>query len=245
MIIYHDNSMKNTYGIESNWNPDTRIEDYEYVNVYFRTHPIGFDPVRGTFEDETDKARFNEAVARAIKPMGWKYKLGEFLPNGKEVLYVHPQSVSGTIKKARVRPLAEALWREPESGFRDYEERYSFVDLYDTLYDFTDKELLYILKSKDQQIRESILNLCVCPPGRRTPLKDMHTISDVVRRTVKRYVPNRLLPHQAQEDACATGFILDQIDCLIRHGDMSEILLNDKRYLKTGQAYTKEKSKVQ
>ncbi len=160
-IKYHQNGIGNEYGADhtltNNWNPDC---DYgnEYVNVYFRMETKGYGYPTFTFSEE-DRNAFDTELFKVFTALGWKCK--EETCNGrcstwikgKSHLYLHPQDFSGEVLKNEVKQIAEALENNNSFYLR-------WVDLYETVYDVTDAEYEKILSSKDEQIRNAILENC-------------------------------------------------------------------------------------
>jgi len=160
-IKYHQNGIGNEYGADhaltNNWNPDC---DYgnDYVNVYFRMETKGYGYPTFSFSEE-DRNAFDTELVKAFTALGWKCKKETYNGScstwikGKSYLYLHPQNFSGEVLKNEVKQIAEALEKNNTFYLR-------WVDLYETVYDITDTEYEEILSSKDEQIKNAILENC-------------------------------------------------------------------------------------
>lgn len=178
MIKYSDCSNGYKYGADgkqlSNWNPD---KDYgeEYAKVYFRIDtPIYQYPFNNYSKEEMEA--FYQEVNGILDIFGFhkpeeKYVVG--LVCGKERLHVHPQEVSGEVKKNRIKQIAEAL---DEKGTL-FSIRW--VDVYATYYDMTDEEYHNKLEEKRPEMEEMIKELAMTK--RRDYFKSADSISSCVK----------------------------------------------------------------
>ena len=138
-IKYHQNGIGNEYGADGkltdNWNPSA---DYgnEYVKVYIRINVSSYDCAAGFFNSETDRENFYTEASKLIKSFGILEDCGYSVEHSKEkqaYLYVHPQNISGVIRKNDVKKVAEAFDNMENVSVR-------WVDLYATVYVMTDAE---------------------------------------------------------------------------------------------------------
>ena len=113
-IKYHQNGIDNEYGADGkltdNWNPSA---DYgnEYVKVYFRINVPAYHFQNG-FTTETDREAFYTEANSILESFGILEDCGykvEHMENKCAYLYIHPQDISGVIKKNDIKKVAEAI----------------------------------------------------------------------------------------------------------------------------------------
>lgn len=161
-IKYHQNGIGNEYGADGkltdNWNPST---DYgnEYTKVYIRINVSSYDCAAGFFNSETDRENFYTEASKIIKSFGILEDCGYSVEHSKEkqaYLYVHPQNISGVIRKNDVKKVAEAFDNMENVSVR-------WVDLYNTVYVMTDAEYNEYLTTKKADIRKMLFEKSKTP----------------------------------------------------------------------------------
>lgn len=154
-IKYHQNGIGNEYGADGkltdNWNPST---DYgnEYAKVYIRINVSSYDCAAGFFNSEAERENFYTEASKIIKSFGIHEDCGYSVERSKEkqaYLYVHPQNISGVIRKNDVKKVAEAFNNMENVSVR-------WVDLYATVYVMTDAEYNEYLTTKKADIRKML-----------------------------------------------------------------------------------------
>lgn len=154
-IKYHQNRIGNEYGADrkltDNWNPST---DYgnEYTKVYIRINVSNYDCAAGFFNSEADREKFYTEASNIIKSFGILEDCGYSVEHSKEkqaYLYVHPQNISGVIRKNDVKKVTEAFDNMENVSVR-------WVDLYATVYVMTDAEYNEYLTTKKADIRKML-----------------------------------------------------------------------------------------
>lgn len=154
-IKYHQNGIGNEYGADGkltdNWNPST---DYgnEYTKVYIRINVSNYDCAAGFFNSESDREKFYTEASKIIKSFGILEDCGYSVEHSKEkqaYLYVHPQNISGVIRKNDVKKVTEAFDNMENVSVR-------LVDLYATVYVMTDAEYNEYLTTKKADIRKML-----------------------------------------------------------------------------------------
>ena len=161
-IKYHDTTIYPEYGADhkllDNWDPNGAYGDNEYVKVHFNINCPAYRS--GSYFMQFDnrdeqKAFYNEA-AEALIALGWSVNeiepgaYGTDCKKGKAHLYVHPDSLSGSVLKNDVRSIAEALSNRETFSMR-------WVNLHDTVYDYTDIEYKSYLETRADDIKAYIL----------------------------------------------------------------------------------------
>ncbi len=139
------------------WNPDL---DYgnEYVCVHFRINAKGYEYLSFRFTEE-EKIAFDKELVEIFTSLGWECKERELYGacqtwhNEKSHLYLHPQDFSGEVLKNDIKAIAKALENNSTFVLR-------WVDLYETVFDMTDEEYEMILSKKDEEIRNTVLEVC-------------------------------------------------------------------------------------
>lgn len=161
-IKYHQNGIGNEYGADGkltdNWNPSA---DYgnEYVKVYIRIDVSSYDCVAGFFNLETDRENFYTEASKIIKSFEILEDCGYSVEHSKEkqaYLYVHPQNISGVIRKNDVKNVTEAFDNMENVSVR-------WVDLYNTVYVMTDAEYNEYLTTKKADIRKMLFEKSKTP----------------------------------------------------------------------------------
>jgi len=158
-IKYHQNGIGNEYGedrtLTNNWNPDL---DYgkEYVNIHFRIDANYYQyPFTGYTQEQKDE--FYKEVYNIFNQLGWEandYTQGcDYINNGKQQLYLHPQDFSGEVLKNDIKQIAELLESNKTFQLR-------WIDLYETVYDITNQEYEEYLNTRNEEIRKTLFEKC-------------------------------------------------------------------------------------
>ena len=157
-IIFHDNNITPQYGPDdrllNNWNPDL---DYgrEYAIVHIRMQTPAFIRSRCALEPEDRKAFYAEA-ARIFEDLGWHILRDESVGQCMEVakdhsrLTIHPVDFGGLLLKNEVKTITEALAKA--ELFRP-----DWVDIYETVYDWSDEEYAKLLEERLDMTRREVL----------------------------------------------------------------------------------------
>ena len=151
-IKYHQNGIGNEYGsdgkLTDNWNPDI---DYgnEYVKVHFRINTPTYTFQNGFTTKKEEESFYKESrnilkLFNILEDSGFKVENSN---NKQAYLYIHPQDISGVIKKNDVKKLAEAFNKMETTSIR-------WVDLYKTVYVMTDAEYQKYLDKRKNEIRK-------------------------------------------------------------------------------------------
>lgn len=183
-IKYHQNGIGNEYRADGkltdNWNPSA---DYgnEYVKVYIRIDTPSFN-VMGSgdgFISDIDREAFYTEAGNVLKSFGILEDCGSKVEHSKEkqaYLFIHPQNISGVIKKNDVKKIAEA--------FNDLKTcKVRWVDLYKTVYVMTDAEYNEYLMTRKADIRKMLFEKSKTPRiNKFYYICDvMHDIADKIR----------------------------------------------------------------
>ena len=163
-IKYHDNNGTKKYETDSagaladNWDPSIEYPNNEYISVYFRTNCPAYRSGAAwmQFDNEDERTAFYNEVAEALIPLGWSFN--ELAPgvygtdgtNGQAHIYIPPDSVSGSVLKNDIEAMAQALSNRKTFSL-------SWVDLYETVYDYTDNQYKSYLESCIEDIKGYVL----------------------------------------------------------------------------------------
>ena len=181
-IKYHQNGVGNEYGTDGkltdNWNPSA---DYgnEYVRVFIRIETPNFDNTNGFFNSNIDREAFYTEAGNVLKSFGIIEDSGFRVEHSEEkqaYLYIHPQNISGVIKKNDVKKIAEAF-----DGLKTCKVRW--VDLYKTVYVMTDAEYNEYLTTRKADIRKLLFEKSKTPRINKFYYicGVMHDIADKIR----------------------------------------------------------------
>lgn len=162
MIKYHDNMRGEQYGpdhmLTNNWNSKGPFRDDEYINVFFRLDVDSYVWSGGywSFSGETERDSFYEKIRNVLNSFGimeetYSYIREKELPP-MESLHIHPQDISGTIRKSYVEPIAEALDAVDGVHVR-------WVDLYGDVSPMTNEEYKIVLDSMRSEIEGKLLEV--------------------------------------------------------------------------------------
>ena len=155
---FHDNTIRPEYGADGalldNWNPDGPFPENSYINVHFRIDANGFD-YNGHFNNAIEQAAFNQEVKAILNRFGIMEDCGysaERAGKMKEWLYIHPQDISGVVRKQAVKAIADALESCKTCSLR-------WVDVYEEVFDMTEEAFIQRLEEQKQAIKADLMRL--------------------------------------------------------------------------------------
>ena len=228
-IKYHQNGIGNEYGADGkltdNWNPST---DYgnEYTNVYIRINVSSYDCAAGFFNSEADRENFYTEASKIIKSFGILEDCGYSVEHSKEkqaYLYVHPQNISGVIRKNDVKKVAEAFDNLENVSVR-------WVDLYATVYVMTDAEYNEYLTTKKADIRKMLFE----------HLKTTRTNKYISQYDISHYLADKIRLHRLGLDDGKHGgagqtinYINDCIAEMVTEGFLKQANNNNGIYVRS------------
>lgn len=221
-IKYHDNSIDPQYGPDGrllgNWNPDL---DYggEYAVVHFRMRTPTYSYPRFSFEPEDRKAFYAE-TGRIFAGIGWHVLHDERgghcmeVAKGDSSLYLHPQDFMGTVLKSEIKAVAEALTTSKVFSL-------DWVDVYQTVYTWSDEEYAKLLEERIDMARKEVLKRS------RTRRYDYYCLkSDVAEFVAERIAPGLRLENMnlgiGHTDKQTVEFVNSVIDDLVEKGYLQE-----------------------
>lgn len=230
-IKYHDNLNGIQYGTDhkltNNWNPDGEYKDNEYCKVYFRIECPAY--MQGkypcNFDDDKDRTSFHDEVRAIMENLGWCFSNDyDCKPTkGKSHLYIHPQDISGEMIKKEVKQLAEAFEKNQTFYLR-------WVDIYDDVYDITDKEYNTYLETK----KDEIINLVLKNSVTKRTNKYFYIYN------VAKFVADKIrLIRIGDNDGRNYGvgytakYIIEVIDRLVKDGYLIKAEQNNNVYIRT------------
>lgn len=156
--IYHDPS--NSFNLPSCplFDTEKAYDEKDYSHVYFyidsRHYRYPFNYYDGY---EKDTKKWKDELYALLLDLGWTIEMGrssgvcDSAHNGKENLYLHPQSLSGVIKKSSIREIHNALTTE---GTKTFKFRYACV--FEDYFDMDDGAYMKYLDSKRDFLRTAI-----------------------------------------------------------------------------------------
>ena len=230
-IKYHQNGIGNEYGADhmltDNWNPDLNYGN-EYADVHFRIEAEGYGYPTFSFTEEGRKAFYNE-VYTALKPLGWNIEneggngYCMTVTHGNSHLYLHPQDFSGEVLKNDIKALAEALKKHNTFYLR-------WVDLYNTVYDISDKEYTEYLEAKDSEIRKKLFETAAT-----TRTTKFFNAFDVARSIAGSFRLNRLGLNDGKNygGGQTIDYILKVADTMIEEGYLKYFEENGCKYIRS------------
>lgn len=226
-IKYHDNMHGEQYGTDhkltNNWNPSENFKDDEYISVHFRINNKYYDCMHGSWYDQDDRTAFNQEVRNVLASLEWNIGDGimDVPEKGNAALWIHPQDISGNVKKSEVKEIAEAFEHNNTFSLR-------WVDLYEDIYEITDAEYAEYLEAKEDVVIDYLLhNLGT---SRRNKY---YRISNVYRKLVDMVKLHRVedKPWELYEDKIAFNFVDGIIDDLVEIGYL--ITADDKHLIRS------------
>ena len=222
MIKYHEyRKGERDYGddhkLTNNWNPDL---DYgkEYAKVYFNMESEGYSYPSFCFTEE-QREKFTDDINRIFSSVGWKCEEPErklsgacaTWKKGKSHLYMHPQHFSGEVLKNDIKQVAETLQTGKVIALR-------WVDIYETVYDISDKEYWEYLRGTEESIRTDLYSNF--GTTRRNKYYRTH---DVIHCLIKKHGLKRI---GIDNDKIGYVFIMS----VIRHMNDSGLIATEKDF---------------
>ncbi len=130
-----------------------------YHNVYFRINTPSYYGEHGVgFQTDEQKQEFYKEVTELFLNNGWLLKPREYsnscpiVINGKQELYLHPQSFSGIVFDDNIPTIEQVL---SQSKLFHYHK----IDIYEEVFDMSDSEYIEYLESRSQEIINTILEV--------------------------------------------------------------------------------------
>ena len=215
MIKYHDNMHGEQYGpdhmLTNNWNSKGPFRDDEYINVCFRIDVDSYvwkDSFWTFGENETAKAAFYEQARDILDSFGiseetYSYIREKAMPE-MESLFIHPQNISGTVRKSYVEPIAEALDAVDGVCVR-------WVDLYGDVSPMTNEEYRAVLDSKRGEIKEKLLEVF------KTKRRNLYITSGAIDKVERQYETLRR-EHKSGYDFFVSEYIGGVVQELVNAG---------------------------
>lgn len=217
MIKYHDNMHGEQYGsdhmLTNNWNSKGPFRDDEYINVCFRIDVdsyVWMDNCWTFGKNEAAKAAFYGALRGVLDSFGipeetYSYIREKAMPD-MESLFIHPQNISGTIRKSYVEPIAEALDAVDGVHVR-------WVDLYGDVSPMTNEEYRAVLDSKRSEIKEKLLEVF------KTKRRNLYITSGAIDKVERQYETLRR-EHKSGYDFFVSGYIGGVVQELVTDGKL-------------------------
>lgn len=215
MIKYHDNINGRQYGddhtLTNNWDANADFNENEYINVHFRLDCLSYD-MNMYFKSETDRKDFYDETKNILA----KYKIhegtgGSYEGFPMEHLYIHPQDISGTIQKSKVKKIAEELTKTKTCALR-------WVDVYEEISPMENSEFLKIITEKEGEIKKDIMELFTTKRKNLLVVMQYGTLSGIVK---KYHIPRREAKRPA-DDNILRNKTLDFLQELIADGKIKE-----------------------
>lgn len=212
----------------------------EYVNVHFRVRTKGYEYPSFRFTEE-ERKEFHKDIKEAFTSIGWKETKKAALgrcpewSKGKSHLYMHPQDFSGEVLKSEVKQIAEVI--EKRNSFQLLQ-----VDLYETVYDMSDKAYECILTSQDENITKEILQQC--KTTRRNKFMPVREVANVIadKFRLKRIGKENTI---VDFDNDQTGrHIICLMQSLIEKGYLVSKTYNNRLYVRTINKEEQRKKKL-
>lgn len=233
---YHDCTIRGwQYGeggaLLDNWNPDRDFPKDSYIRAYFRIETKGFNQY-GYFDNPADREAFYADMEALFARFSIYEGIGlEAAEKGVIThLYIHPQELTGIVRQADVKAIAEAL-----NGCKTCSCRW--VDLYEEAFDMTEEAFLDRLETQKQAIKADLAvmyetkrkNLLIVPSGFSGP---EYTLS-------KKYHITRT-KHPDHDDGPCYSFIVKVREEMVSEG----LLCQGKTKYGTGYRTVKQKAKA-
>ena len=161
-----------------------------YRNIYFRLE-AGYK--WGSGMDEKDSIAFHNELNQLFKDAGWAIKESKYNSHCPEAvkdknrLYLHPMDASGELQEDLIPEVEQILSKG--TTFKHYH-----TDIYEILYDMSDKEYLKILEGQEKEIRKDILE------GFKTKRSNLYIASSftVIERVKEKYRIQRIQAHMGR-----------------------------------------------
>ena len=130
-----------------------------FKNVHFRVEtPSYYNSKYGVGFDQEDREKFNAEVLNLFLNDGWQLKEEKYksiwgcnrVIKDKQELYLHPQDFSGVVKVENIPYIEQLINSSTMFKLR-------CIDAYEEVFDITDEEYMNILKSKEKDIKQDLL----------------------------------------------------------------------------------------
>ena len=234
-IKYHQNDIGWDYDtdgkLKDNWDPSL---DYgnEYVKVYFRLDTPSYSSL--SFETQEAREAWHNEASAVLKALGIREDCGydvERSPEKEAYLYLHPQNISGVVRKNDVRKIAEAFSTMKRSTLR-------WVDLYETVYVMPDSEYTAYLDTRKAEIHQKFF----------TETQTRRTSAYVNAYDVARYVASCVMLNRLGDDnrtkAITVKYILAEADKMIDSGYLKTFTNSAGKYIRSLNKTEQRKSKL-
>lgn len=233
-MFYHDNTNGPMYEngqLSNNWDPNRDFPKDSYIRAYFRIETKGFNQY-GYFDNPADREAFYADMEALFARFSIYEGIGlEAAEKGVIThLYIHPQELTGVVRQADVKAIAEAL-----NGCKTCSCRW--VDLYEEAFDMTEETFLARLDAQKQAIKADLAamyetkrkNLLIVPSGFSGP---EYTLSKKYHITRTKYPDH--------DDGPCYSFIVKVRDEMVSEGLLAK---GETRY-GTGYRTVKQKAKA-
>lgn len=220
-IKYHDNTAPGyPYGPDGclldNWDAEKEYGD-EYCAVHFRVESKYYDSMHQCWkdnptwhEDSPARNRFDKQAKEVLERFEIQEGTGvkwEGFP--MEHLYIHPQDVSGTVAKNKVRKIAEALDAMDDVSI-------CWVDVYEDISPMSEEAYLAHLESKRNEIVEKLLETY------KTKRRNLYIVPNTLdlpeHRVIAQYHIPRRCARRSKDDETGHKFIDEIFKELVEAG---------------------------
>lgn len=234
-IKYHQNGIGWDYDadgkLKDNWDPSL---DYgnEYVKVYFRLDTPSYASL--SFETQEAREAWHNETSAVLKALGIREDCGydvERSPEKEAYLYLHPQNISGVVRKNDVRKIAEAFSTMKLSTLR-------WVDLYETVYVMPDSEYTAYLDTRKAEIHQGLF----------TETQTKRASAYVNAYDVANYIASSVVLHRLGDDnrtkALTVKYVLAEADKMVEAGYLKAFSNEDGKYIRSINKTEQRKSKL-
>ncbi len=234
-IKYHQNGIGWDYDadgkLKDNWDPSL---DYgnEYVNVYFRLDTPSYFNL--SFETGNTREAWHNEASAVLKSLGIREDCGydvERSPEKEAYLYLHPQNISGVVRKNDVQKIAEAFSTMKLSTLR-------WVDLYETVYVMPDSEYTAYLDTRKAEIHQKLF----------TEAQTRRTSSYVSAFDVAIYIASCVMLHRLGDDnrtkALTVKYISAEVDKMVNSGYLKASADAAGKYIRSLNKTEQKKAKL-
>lgn len=234
-IKYHQNGLGWDYDadgkLKDNWNPNY---DYgnEYVKVYFRMDTPSYSNL--SFETQEARAAWHDETSAVLKSIGIREDCGYDVERSQEkeaYLYLHPQNISGVVRKNDVQKIAEAFSTMTLSTLL-------WVDLYETVYVMSDSEYTSYLDTRKAEIHQKLF--------KESQTKRANTYVNAF--DAASYIASCIMFHRLGDDnrtkAITINYILSEADKMVNSGYLKTITNDTGKYIRSLNKTEQRKAKL-
>lgn len=234
-IKYHQNGIGWDYDADGkltdNWDPSL---DYgnEYVNVYFRLDTPSYSNL--SFETQEARAAWHDEASAVLKSLGIREDCDYDVERSQEkevYLYLHPQNISGVVRKNDVKKIAEALSTMKLSALL-------WVDLYETVYVMSDSEYTAYLETRKAEIHQKLFA--------ESQTKRANTYVNAF--DAASYIASCIMLHRLGDDnrtkAITVNYILSEADKMIKSSYLKTITNDTGKYIRSLNKTEQKKAKL-